>query len=112
MDWFKERAAELFSHGLFPRIESDCWKRKFLQYFGVSTDIISRIWNDIESLPIDEKFQKEHLLWTMFFLQNAPVEEVACGIFQIGSRNTWRKWIWTGVEIIASLEYVWFMKII
>ena len=107
MCWFEERAIELFSVGLYPKRESESWKRNFKEHFGVSVAIIKQLWNGIIDKHPKTIFQQEYLMWTLFFLQNAPTEGVACGFFKIGSRTTWRKWIWIGVALIASLEYVY-----
>jgi len=67
-------------------------------HFGVSLKTMHACWIHFE---FKEKTKPEHLLWALKFLKSYNTERVLARFFRLGSRETYRKWIWS---VIADLS--------
>jgi len=81
--------------------------------FGSSPRVCAAIWNRIqlhrrrEGLAEDEEFRQftpSRLLWTLLFLMLYSSEDVLAGI--AGTRKTFRKWVWYGIDVLCELDLV------
>ena len=80
----------------------------FREYFGCGADKAMIAWNMLESFDmVPSGGQINHLLWTLFFMKQYPVEGVACGAVG-GSKGkidpkTYRRWVWPFLCALSDL---------
>ena len=78
--------------------------RFFLSLFGVSSNVVSQLWNLIENQGSHPKgFSPTHLLWTMCFIKVYGREETLSTLFGCDEK-TMRKWVWIGLSIISDID--------
>ena len=78
--------------------------RVFLSLFGVTSNVVSQLWNLLENQRSRPKgFTTTHLLWTMCFLKVYGREETLCTLFGCDEK-TMRKWVWIGLTFISDIE--------
>lgn len=78
--------------------------RKYRSLFGVTPEIASVAWNEIEeNLP--RACIPLHLLWCCLFLKVYGSEAVHCTIVNVDPK-TFRKWSWIVVSALSSLQIV------
>lgn len=83
--------------------------RLFREFFGCGADKALIAWNMLESSDLVPPGGKiNHLLWTLFFMKQYPVEGLACGAVG-GSKGkidpkTYRKWVWPFLCALSELE--------
>ena len=78
--------------------------RVFLSLFGVTSNVVSQLWNLLENqLSRPKGFTPTHLLWTMCFLKVYGREETLCTLFGCDMK-TMRKWVWIGLTSISDIE--------
>ena len=73
--------------------------RDFRGLFGISANVCSVAWN-LCDFPSGTK--PKHLLWALLFLKVYGTETVLISIVGGPTRKTFRKWVWTVIEEIAS----------
>jgi len=82
--------------------------RRFKSFFGVSPQVCSIIWAELENdLPIGS--QPKHLLWCLSFLKQYGTEHYRRSIFK-ADEKTLRKWTWTFVKLLSNLNVVNLLK--
>ena len=99
--WFTNRACDLMN---IRNASNTTWSRAFKAHFGVSIQVLLHIWQALnEAGPA--AFEREHLLWAMFFLKVYASEATSCSLFGV-TPKTWRKWVCVVVTSISELECV------
>ena len=78
--------------------------RRFRALFGVTPKTTAYIWNKMGA-KIPATASPQHLLWAFLFLKVYSSENVHAIIAGVDEK-TFRKWAWTFVNLIASLDLV------
>ena len=90
-----------------------CHRRDVIAFFGAPIIVIAKLWELIlENNDGDEKLVKikEHLLWALHYMKQAPHFSVLCKTLKKNSSNTCptrktvSKWIWFYVNEICELQ--------
>jgi hypothetical protein len=76
--------------------------RGFRSHFGCSSDVCSVLWQ-MMAVNRPNGMRPTHLLWALLFLKTYSTEDVLAE--RVGTtRKTYRKWVWTVVELIQALK--------
>ena len=90
----------------------DTHRRDVVTYFGAPPIVIAKIWELIlENNGWDKEIvsNKDHLLWALHYMKQAPNITVLCKTMQkngrkMSSKKTVLKWVWFYVNEIQALE--------
>lgn len=83
----------------------NAWNRRFASHFCVSQDVTCELWVLLEEGELPGGFRPSHLLWTLLFLTLYDSESVLAGMCGC-HEDTFRKWIWVGIDRLANLHLV------
>lgn len=75
--------------GPYSSIEED---RQFKAFFGCPPQVAEKIW--VKYHHPNYLKDRSKLMVVLYFLKIMPTEDVGRMVFKLGSRNTYRKWLW------------------
>ena len=78
--------------------------RRFRSLFGVSPKTCALLWGHLTGI-VPSNAKPVHMMWSLLFLKSYPTEHVLASIVQCDEKTT-RKWTWTLIEGLESLELV------
>lgn len=76
----------------------------FRGFLGAPSEVITDLWNRLETFVYDASAQPKHLLWSLLFMKVYATEVVHCRIAGWPDKKTFRKWTWYFVEKISLLK--------
>ena len=79
--------------------------REFRTHFGCGVLVFITLWNLLLKTNLrPDGGRIEHLLWTLLFLKEYCKQSVLCSMCGGIDKETLKKWTWSFIDAIASLE--------
>jgi len=79
---------------------------RFCSCFGITPIVCSWYWHELDRKGLlPDCFRPKYFLWTLHFLKCYNTEEQNSMQFSC-SEPTYRKWVWTGINLISFLDLV------
>lgn len=99
---FKELGGEIMNR--FPGRSSQKFQRRWASHFAVDPIVMADVWNRLQIEKEDRFAEPKHLLWAILFLTQYTNESDLAGKCGAVHEDTFRKWSWYFIALIASLE--------
>jgi hypothetical protein len=99
---FTELGGEIMNR--FPVGSIRKFERRWASYFAVDPIVVADVWRRLDIGKEDRFAEPKHLLWAILFLTQYTNETDLAGKCGAVHEDTFRKWTWHFIALIASLD--------